>query len=316
MTDRENLLRAVVDEPESDAPRMVYADYLEEYGDEQDRLRAEFIRVQCRLHELGPKPLRTDSLKRWINPLANGRWEWDVILSADDREEYVEGARVELKIGLLRKKGSERWCSFQIEKVKSVDADDEYGGRRCLVKLAPCDPYPHRVARKLQKRERELLGHWNPVGLDDLWIDGLIDWLMMFNREFGTEHAVDLFPHLFFKSIFLRGFIHSFSLAIEHWLLWGPTLVGKIPVEPGRRKDFLRFYGLIFSREYGGGFGNWAVTKKDLGPIWWVLCTDKNAADAAAFLERPDRTELEQLVSYNAYQWAVQEAEKHAKAVL
>lgn len=44
MTDGDALLRAILDEPADDAPRLVYADWLEENGQPE---RAEFIRVQC-----------------------------------------------------------------------------------------------------------------------------------------------------------------------------------------------------------------------------------------------------------------------------
>lgn len=43
---RAALYRAILDDPEDDAVRLVYADFLDEYGGEDDRLRAEFIRVQ------------------------------------------------------------------------------------------------------------------------------------------------------------------------------------------------------------------------------------------------------------------------------
>src|SRR5262245_1818230 len=49
MTADDGFLQAIVDDPDGDAPRLVYADWLEEHG-EQDR--AEFIRVECRLHRL------------------------------------------------------------------------------------------------------------------------------------------------------------------------------------------------------------------------------------------------------------------------
>jgi uncharacterized protein (TIGR02996 family) len=43
------LLAAVLDEPERDDVRLVYADWLQEHGDEADAPRGEFIRVQCDL---------------------------------------------------------------------------------------------------------------------------------------------------------------------------------------------------------------------------------------------------------------------------
>jgi uncharacterized protein (TIGR02996 family) len=44
MTDRDALLRAIIESPADDAPRLVYADWLDEHG---DPVRAEFIRLQC-----------------------------------------------------------------------------------------------------------------------------------------------------------------------------------------------------------------------------------------------------------------------------
>jgi uncharacterized protein (TIGR02996 family) len=49
MNDGEALLRAIIDEPDDDTPRLVYADFLDEQGDHD---RAEFIRVECRLDHL------------------------------------------------------------------------------------------------------------------------------------------------------------------------------------------------------------------------------------------------------------------------
>src|SRR4051794_7736257 len=42
-------LADIVEHPQDDTPRLVYADWLTEHGDETDRDRAEFIRVQCEL---------------------------------------------------------------------------------------------------------------------------------------------------------------------------------------------------------------------------------------------------------------------------
>jgi uncharacterized protein (TIGR02996 family) len=49
MHDRDALLRAIVANPDDDAPRLVFADWLDEHGDPD---RAEFIRVQCELGRL------------------------------------------------------------------------------------------------------------------------------------------------------------------------------------------------------------------------------------------------------------------------
>ncbi len=71
-------LADIVAHPEDDAPRLVYADWLEENGDPD---RASFIRTQCRLASCGHAPERTDLLadeaallakngKKWRKPLA------------------------------------------------------------------------------------------------------------------------------------------------------------------------------------------------------------------------------------------------------
>jgi uncharacterized protein (TIGR02996 family) len=49
MLDLDALLAAVLADPEDDLPRLVYADWLEENGDEAGRARAEFIRTQIAL---------------------------------------------------------------------------------------------------------------------------------------------------------------------------------------------------------------------------------------------------------------------------
>jgi uncharacterized protein (TIGR02996 family) len=46
MNEREALLRAICDNPDDDTLRLVFADWLQEHGDESDQARAEFIRVQ------------------------------------------------------------------------------------------------------------------------------------------------------------------------------------------------------------------------------------------------------------------------------
>jgi uncharacterized protein (TIGR02996 family) len=49
MSDRDALLAAITANPDDDLPRLVYADWLEEYGEAG---RAEFIRVQCRTQHM------------------------------------------------------------------------------------------------------------------------------------------------------------------------------------------------------------------------------------------------------------------------
>jgi uncharacterized protein (TIGR02996 family) len=74
MTDAEALLRAILDDPDDDGIRLVYADLLEENGDPD---RAEFIRVQCHLASLGDDdPRRRRLYSREAALLEKHRDEW------------------------------------------------------------------------------------------------------------------------------------------------------------------------------------------------------------------------------------------------
>lgn len=46
---RDELLRAICENPEDEARRLEYADFLATTGDPDDALRGEFIRIQCEL---------------------------------------------------------------------------------------------------------------------------------------------------------------------------------------------------------------------------------------------------------------------------
>ena len=45
-SDREAFMQAILDAPDDDTPRLIFADWLDEHGEAE---RAEFIRVQCEL---------------------------------------------------------------------------------------------------------------------------------------------------------------------------------------------------------------------------------------------------------------------------
>src|SRR5579871_2624721 len=61
MTDHDAFLRAILAAPADDAPRLIYADWLEEAG---RPARAAFIRVQCALDAGPPDPARREPLVR------------------------------------------------------------------------------------------------------------------------------------------------------------------------------------------------------------------------------------------------------------
>jgi uncharacterized protein (TIGR02996 family) len=47
MTQDEAFLEAIREQPDDDAPRLIYADWLEEHGGHACSVRAQFIPVQC-----------------------------------------------------------------------------------------------------------------------------------------------------------------------------------------------------------------------------------------------------------------------------
>jgi uncharacterized protein (TIGR02996 family) len=70
----EALLRAIIQQPEEDTPRLAYADWLDENGDAD---RAEFIRVQCEVTSLPTSdPRRPDLLTRERELLDRHSWAW------------------------------------------------------------------------------------------------------------------------------------------------------------------------------------------------------------------------------------------------
>jgi uncharacterized protein (TIGR02996 family) len=82
MDERRALMAAIIADPDEDTPRLAFADWLQENGDEHDQARAEFIRLQieeARLPEGDPSrtelekraaKLRKKHAKHWIGALA------------------------------------------------------------------------------------------------------------------------------------------------------------------------------------------------------------------------------------------------------
>ena len=82
MDDRRALMAAIIANPDEDTPRLVFADWLDEHGDEHDQARAEFIRLQIEQHRLPPRAeaerarieraagaLERKHRKSWLAPL-------------------------------------------------------------------------------------------------------------------------------------------------------------------------------------------------------------------------------------------------------
>jgi uncharacterized protein (TIGR02996 family) len=87
MTHDEAFLEAIREQPDDDAPRLIYADWLEEHGGRAGAARAEFIRIQCALERVpfrSPRWYALDSHASalqeeyesdWLGPF--GKWLQD-----------------------------------------------------------------------------------------------------------------------------------------------------------------------------------------------------------------------------------------------
>jgi len=119
MSDRAAFIRAIVAAPDDDIPRLVFADWLEESGDESDRARAEFIRVQCESASLPADDPRRAELERREEELlrSHGRFFSPVPTFRDDW--YLERGNARMNYpygGQLRwHRGFPRWAQFGIE---------------------------------------------------------------------------------------------------------------------------------------------------------------------------------------------------------
>jgi uncharacterized protein (TIGR02996 family) len=105
MTDARDFLAAIIDRPDDDLPRLVFADYLDETGDEA---RAEFIRVQCELARLpADHPARPALTAREKGLLAAHKLDWvvpEVESHQEFRRGFVEFVRITAE-GLIRAAG-------------------------------------------------------------------------------------------------------------------------------------------------------------------------------------------------------------------
>src|SRR5438477_6805492 len=89
-------LQDIVEHPDEDAPRLIYADWLEEQGAPADLALSEFIRIQCELETLEEGPRRWQLRQReeallrahrsvWVAPLR------ELVLAEELHRGFVEG---------------------------------------------------------------------------------------------------------------------------------------------------------------------------------------------------------------------------------
>ena len=104
MTERQALMRAVCDNPDDDTPRLIFADWLDENGDETDRVWAQFIRLQCQLARMGEGSWNPGDEEAWATLLAQTDRLFDANRAAWE-------ARLYLRSGL--DPGTSDWGDFR-----------------------------------------------------------------------------------------------------------------------------------------------------------------------------------------------------------
>ncbi|MCI0704756.1 MAG: TIGR02996 domain-containing protein, partial [Planctomycetia bacterium] len=83
--EEQSFLTAILAEPDDDTPRLVFADWLDERGTDDDKAHAALIRAQCQLEHLPPgskerkqfereaKAILKEHADRWTQALRNAR---------------------------------------------------------------------------------------------------------------------------------------------------------------------------------------------------------------------------------------------------
>src|SRR5690242_6982954 len=87
-SEHDALLRTVLEQPDDDTPRLIYADWMEEFGDESERARASFIRFQIEQKNYVDPFWEAHELLRihWREWLRNGfNHEWDFGRGGDNQ---------------------------------------------------------------------------------------------------------------------------------------------------------------------------------------------------------------------------------------
>jgi uncharacterized protein (TIGR02996 family) len=145
----EAFLEAITAEPEEDAHRLVYADWLDDQGGDDNAARAEFIRVQCALARL-PRlaPRRQDLLAReqailrgyeaaWAAPLRG------IVSSWYFRRGFIEGVTITAEALMCRGEELYRLAPVRHIRLRNTSAlaplvqGEPNGARKLAALLAP-----------------------------------------------------------------------------------------------------------------------------------------------------------------------------------
>ncbi len=209
----ERFLQAILAAPGDDTPRLVLCDFLEEHGDEGDRERSAFIRVQCGLEKMRPT-LRfscsggglPEALYARVPRDEWARWYENINATVDYEATYGEAELA------------------GVGYVKSIDLNgaDPVGEIRTM----PVDE-SHLEKNRFRRRERELLARH---GCD--WLTGMGGrWVSLAAPGHLTRGPAIGFISPFRGEVdFARGFVSAVTLTLADWLAHGPAIVRSAPV--------------------------------------------------------------------------------------
>ncbi len=209
MSDHAGFLQAIIAEPHEDVHRLVFADWLEEHGEDD---HASFIRVQCELAKLGPKRRVHRGYPR---SLGGGYVE----IPATTNDDFKAGERVDLIDGVAQKGKVAR--ALLVTRI-IPDEDTSLGSLTVVLKRdetsARCDP---KREKALRHRERDLLfdnwPRWTHEAFDGLAHDVGV--------ACGDNNALHV--HLYderknelaeFGCSFRRGFVASLTCTCPLWV--------------------------------------------------------------------------------------------------
>ncbi len=220
---RQHFMAAICAEPQEDTHRLVFADWLTENGNESERARAEFIKIQVELAKWGPYPRKKGSGIL----IRHGQGYYDATQREDDNEQpFQVGDRVDyLSVLAFSKRRHIMRRGLLVTKI------DDVKGQTILKKDAYSAKYPVHLLVRQQELLDDYWSRWVHESLDDMAYD-----LGVATSGIGTSFKCSLYNerhgedgHL--QINFQRGFINKVIAKAEDFVPHGDFLIKNEPIE-------------------------------------------------------------------------------------
>lgn len=198
MTPAEAFLADIIEHPDDDAPRLIYADWLEDHGDAS---RAEFIRVQCELARLPPHALLIVG--------KHHRKDSEIVLRVPSWlrvGDYIQDGSVTCIVRALVRHAAGSATSIEVREGESAESY--------------CDG---EVRERLERRAWELL-YGGPCTCAD---QHRTRFDCYYEQFVGEHRAWQGIPE---AVVFRRGFIESVTCDATDWLRHADALTAAAPI--------------------------------------------------------------------------------------